>query len=81
MKWNGPTAQSLSDIFSVVDIDFPANHGRYQCPMLAQLGTSGDVCYRAAIRGTADLIRTLICGAGFMSSRPRIASPILLSYL
>jgi len=29
--------------------------------------TSGEVCYRAVIRGTADLIRTLICGAGFSS--------------
>ena len=51
MKCNGPTAQSLSDIFSVVDIDFPANRGRHQCPMLCRfLGRRDDEVIHALWR-------------------------------
>ena len=42
--------------------------------------TSGEVRYRAAMRGTADLtIHALICGAGFMSTRPSVMGPVMSS--
>ncbi|TAI65671.1 hypothetical protein CWO89_12060 [Bradyrhizobium sp. Leo170] len=44
--------------------------------LLAQLGPL-ELCYRAAIRGTADLIRILICGAGVISTR--LSEPALVT--